>query len=123
MRSLHTGEIEGSYPSVTTNLREAQYGRDVQIDKTRFESRASNYMKYDPIIPKKELIDKAYYRGRCRNASYARWDAKTERFYYWRHKFGAVFIEEICCPEDDEVFDVFVAEDLVDYKGVEIRLP
>jgi hypothetical protein len=67
-------------------------------------------LNYDPIIPKTALKHGAYYKGICRNATVARWDGIVERFYHWRSKVGAVFVEDICCPEDDKYFDVFVAE-------------
>ena len=51
--------------------------------------------------------------GRCRNASVARWDSHKQRFIHWRTKFGHKFLEEICHPEDDTVFDVFVVESLM----------
>ena len=69
---------------------------------------------YTPKIEKADLVHGAYYYGRCRNASIARWNAETERFVYWRNKFGQVFVEEICHPEDDKVFDVFVVEKEID---------
>ena len=66
---------------------------------------------YDPAIKKEDLVVGAYYQGRCRNASIARWDGEV--FLYWRSKFGNVFLEEIHCPEDDPHFDVFVAEERI----------
>ena len=67
-------------------------------------------MDYTPKIPKKDLIHGAYYKGRCRNANEARWNAELEKFVHWRTKFGHTFTEEICHPEDDKHFDVFVVE-------------
>ncbi len=69
---------------------------------------------YTPKIAKADLMHGAYYYGRCRNASIARWNADTQRFVYWRNKFGHKFVEEICHPEDDQVFDVFVVEKEID---------
>jgi hypothetical protein len=34
------------------------------------------------VIPKSELKDHSYYRGYCRNARVAIWDAKNQLFYY-----------------------------------------
>ncbi len=65
---------------------------------------------YTPKIPKQELIHGAYYFGRCRNASVARWNGEEQIFYHWRSKFGETFLECIHCPEDDSVYDVFIAE-------------
>jgi len=69
---------------------------------------------YIPKIPKEELKDGQYYQGRCRNATVARWCALDQKFYHWRTKFGHDFIEEICCPEDEKQFDVFVTECEID---------
>jgi hypothetical protein len=63
----------------------------------------------EPIIKKENLIHGAYYRGKCRNADVARWDGTNECFWHWRYKFG-LFTEQIKCPEDDDYYDVFVAE-------------
>ena len=71
-------------------------------------------MDYTAKIPKSELVHGAYYYGRCRNASIARWNAGVQRFVYWRSKFGELFVEEICHPEDDQLFDVFVVEKEID---------
>lgn len=65
---------------------------------------------YTPKIPKEQLKHGAYYEGRCRNATVARWNADEQQFYHWRRKFGTVFIETIRCPEDEKQFDVFVTE-------------
>lgn len=67
---------------------------------------------YTSKIPKAELVHGAYYVGRCRNATIARWNAETQQFYHWRTKFGMKFVETIKAPEDDQVFDVFIAEEI-----------
>ena len=59
-------------------------------------------------IPKEELEKGETYIGNCRNASYARWNG--EMFLHWRNKFGQTFLEGICCPEDDKIYDVFYAK-------------
>lgn len=56
-------------------------------------------------IPKDQLIEGAFYMGKCRNADEAQW--KEGKFHYLRHKFGFNYMEEIECPEDDRGFDVF----------------
>lgn len=71
-------------------------------------------MDYTPVIPKEKLVDGLYYRGRCRNATFARWNGQKQRFVYWRHKFGQEFLEDICCPEDDNKYDVFIADEIID---------
>ena len=75
--------------------------------------------KYDPVIPKDQLVHGQYYRGRCRNASVARWDADLNMFLHWRQKFGHWFIETIHCPEDENKWDVFIAEEPIDAQRVE----
>jgi hypothetical protein len=75
---------------------------------------------YTPIIPRDQLIKGSYYRGRCRNATEARWNG--EKFIYWRKKFGFKFPEEICCPEDEQHFDVFIASEQLETPIEEIPL-
>lgn len=58
------------------------------------------------MIAKKDLIHGQYYWGSCRNAQTARWNGITEKFVYWRHKFGDRFAEDIRHPEDDDGFDL-----------------
>jgi hypothetical protein len=60
-----------------------------------------------PILPKAELVDGAYYIGRCRNATIARWSAARGCFFHWRVKFDRIFVEEIKHPIDEEHYDVF----------------
>jgi hypothetical protein len=61
-----------------------------------------------PILPKDQLVHGRFYKGRCRNATIARWNADEQRFYHWREKFGRIFIETIGYPTDDERFDVLL---------------
>lgn len=61
----------------------------------------------EPVLSKDKLKSGAYYRGICRNAQEARWDGYNEVFIHWRTKFTSRFLEVICHPEDDDVFDVF----------------
>ena len=79
-------------------------------------------MDYTPKIAKAELEHGAYYTGRCRNASLARWDANKQCFVHWRTKFGSRFTEEIKHPEDDQDFDVFVVEEKTENPEQEIPL-
>ena len=55
-----------------------------------------------PILPKDRLVHGRYYKGRCRNATIARWNADGQCFYYWRQKFDRIFIETIKYPTDEE---------------------
>ena len=66
--------------------------------------------RYIPKIANAELLHGEYYAGRCRNARIARWNAETQRFVHQRHKCGFVYTEEICHPDDEQYFDVFVVE-------------
>jgi hypothetical protein len=63
-------------------------------------------------IPKEELRP-GWYRGRCRNAPVAYWNGEV--FLYIRHKFGSYFIEEIQCPEDEHLYDVFYAQERIEF--------
>lgn len=64
-----------------------------------------------PHIAKKDLVAGTYYRGKCRNSTVAVWSG-TE-FWYMRNKWNYIFPEAIHAPEDDEVYDVFFAEEPV----------
>lgn len=75
---------------------------------------------YTPKIPKQELIHGAYYAGRCRNASTARWNAETNLFYHWSYDLGGRFVDTISCPEDELEYDVFVTDELLEYPREEI---
>lgn len=66
------------------------------------------------LIPKSSLVDGAYYKGFCRNTTYARWHEASHVFVYWRTKFDQRFLEEIKHPVDDQVYDVFFCVEKVD---------
>jgi hypothetical protein len=59
------------------------------------------------LIAKADLEHGAYYRGRCRNATLARWDGNRQQFRHWRTKFGDTYLEYIKHPDDETHFDVF----------------
>ncbi len=68
-----------------------------------------------PILPKDQLKHGLYYKGRCRNATIARWNAEENVFYHWRKKFDRIYIQTIKYPtdEDEPWWDIFfVVEDL-----------
>lgn len=69
-------------------------------------------------IPKEQLIHGFYYKGQCRNATVARWNGEEQKFIHFRTKFGQMFLEEICCPEDDALWDVFYAEEAIEPQDV-----
>lgn len=81
-------------------------------------------MKPEQHIAKYKLEHGAYYKGDCRNASIARWDAVTQKFWYIRSKFHMVYTEEINHPEDDDGHDLFYPFERVEGRedGVEIML-
>lgn len=66
------------------------------------------------MIPKKDLVDGAYYKGSCRNAWIAMWDGRLNKFIHLRTKFGDTFSESINHPEDDDGYDVFVPVERVE---------
>ncbi|MGD0670385.1 MAG: DUF433 domain-containing protein [Bryobacteraceae bacterium] len=75
------------------------------------QSRTHDEFTGRPILSKEALKEGHYYKGRCRNATTARWNAQENCFYYWQEKFGRIFIETIRFPTDAEeawwdVFDV-----------------
>lgn len=69
-------------------------------------------------IPKAELVDGAWYEGRCRNSQQARWDGRKQRFEYIRTKFGHKFLEEISVPEDEVYYDTFYAKKRIEESEV-----
>jgi hypothetical protein len=63
------------------------------------------------ILAKVQLRHGEIYKGRCRNATIARWNGEEQCFYHWREKFGRIYIETIRYPTDEkepwwDVFDV-----------------
>jgi hypothetical protein len=66
------------------------------------------------MIRHSDLKDGVFYYGRCRNAvqDVAIWCAELNVFVYQRQKFGSLFLEDICHPEQDNGFDLFTPEDL-----------
>lgn len=78
-------------------------------------------MDYTPKIKKEDLKHGHYYKGRCRNATVARWNAEKGCFIHWRTKYTFKFLEEIKCPEDEQYYDVFVTE--YELETVEEEIP
>jgi hypothetical protein len=77
----------------------------------KIKSRTHDEITGRPILPKDRLLHGHYYKGRCRNATVARWNADKQCFFHWREKFGNVFIETIKYPTDEtepwwDTFDV-----------------
>lgn len=69
-------------------------------------------------IPKEQLVHGFYYKGKCRNATVARWCNQMQLFVYRRRKFGTSFLESIRCPEDEHIWDVFYAEEIIQPEDV-----
>lgn len=61
----------------------------------------------DKFIRKDSLRDGVWYRGKCRNATFAQWDATGNRFLYLRQKFDMLYVDALNGPEDDNNFDLF----------------
>ena len=77
------------------------------------QSRTHDELTGRSVLPKDKLTHGHYYKGRCRNATIARWNADEQCFYHWREKMGRIFIETIRYPTDEsepwwDVFDVAV---------------
>jgi hypothetical protein len=75
------------------------------------KSRSHDEFTGRPILPKDQLVHGVYYKGRCRNATIARWNGVENCFYHWREKFGRIYIETVKYPTDVvepwwDVFDV-----------------
>lgn len=75
-----------------------------------------------PSLSKSELAHGAYYRGHCRNARLARWNAERNVFVYRRSAAGHTFLEEIPHFEDFRGTDTFVPEVLAEPPAKEIPL-
>jgi len=59
-------------------------------------------------IPKEHLINNQVYIGKHRRCTIARWNQDLNKFEYWRHKFGNVFLDTCNHFEDDDGFALFV---------------
>jgi len=72
-----------------------------------------NKLREKPFLAKENLEHGKYYKGICRNAEEARWNADEQKFYHWRFKFGHRFVETIKHPEDEKHYDVFYPHELL----------
>jgi hypothetical protein len=84
--------------------------------------RAPRYLCPPPPVLAAPFVHGAYYRGICRNAQIARYNAETDRFIYMREKFGYVYPEDICHAGCDNGFDLFRPYGLVENPPFEIPL-
>ena len=67
------------------------------------------------------MVHGQYYRGNCRNATLARWNAEIDRFVYLRTKFDFKFFEEIAHCDDETGFDVFFPTIVEENPEIEIN--
>ncbi len=74
-------------------------------------------------LAKDQLVHGKYYEGTCRNATLARWNIERNRFFHWRVKFGHHFVEAICHPDDEQHYDVFLANREVEAPELPIPFP
>jgi hypothetical protein len=75
-----------------------------------------------PPVLAAPFVHGAYYRGSCRNASIARYNAETDKFVYMRGKFGCVYPEDIRHAGCDDGFDLFEPFAIVENPPFEIPL-
>jgi uncharacterized protein (DUF433 family) len=75
------------------------------------ESRTHDEFTGRPILPRDRLVNGRYYKGRCQNATIARWNADENCFYHGREKFGRIYIETIKYPTDvvEPLWDVLMS--------------
>ena len=59
------------------------------------------------ILPRDQLRHGRYYKGRCQNATVARWDAQRGVFWHWRVKVDRIYLERINHQLNEDFFDVF----------------
>jgi hypothetical protein len=79
-----------------------------QVPKEEYEEFYVPKLIEAGAIRKKDLIDQQIYIGSHRRCTIAKWDTPTNKFMYWRNKFGCVFIETCCHFEDDDGYALFV---------------
>lgn len=75
------------------------------------------------IISKADMAHGAYYKGFCRNARVARWDASNNLFVHWRSKFDDVYLETILHSDDGGSWDVFRPFSHLPEEAVEFPIP
>ncbi len=107
LRTMTEDEVLRKYSDLEPEDIPAVLEYATQIIKTRTHDEFSGR----PILPRDRLAHGRYYKGRCRNATIARWNSDKQRFYHWREKLGRIYIETIRYPTDEreawwDVFDV-----------------
>ena len=106
-KGLPEAEILQRYPG----LESEDIGACYEYVQYVIKSRDHDEITGRKILPKDALKDGMYYKGRCRNATVARWNSAEHCFYHWREKFGHIYIDTIKYPTDEvepwwDVFDV-----------------
>lgn len=95
--------VKSELNAVTGRMNSADERRKAigkELSELREQTRAG---EQKPYIKKQDLIHLAVYRGECRNASVAIWNAEHNEFNYVRSKFGSPRGEEI--PHIDDAKD------------------
>lgn len=75
------------------------------------------------VIPKADMAHGTYYKGFCRNARVARWDATNNLFVHWRSKFDDVYLETILHADDGGSWDTFKPFTHLPTEAVEFPIP
>jgi hypothetical protein len=103
--------------------KDIEYYRMSWEDKQKLplEQRPKQVCVPPPVLAA-PFVHGAYYRGVCRNAHVARYNAETNKFVYMREKFGHVYPEDICHAGNDNGFDLFQPYALMENPPFEIPL-
>lgn len=83
--------------------------KDRESIAASIKSRIHDEITGRPILSRDKLVHGGYYKGRCGNATVARWNAEESCFFHWREKFDNIFVERIKYPTDESEtwWDVF----------------
>ena len=109
LRGMTDDDILQKYPELEREREDLTAVREYAVHLVK--TRSHDEFTGRPILPKDRLQHGAYYKGRCRNSTVARWNADQNCFWHWREKFDYIYIETIKYPTDEEepwwdVFDV-----------------
>lgn len=72
--------------------------KDRESIAASIKSRTHDEITGRPILSRDKLVHGGYYKGRCGNATVARWNAEESCFFHWREKFDNIFVERIKYP-------------------------
>lgn len=105
-------EFETRKITAWSNLKHFENPDDVpripQCPREEFQAFYAPKLIEAGAIPKEDLIDQQVYIGNYRRCTVAKWDKPTNKFMYWRNKFGCIFIETCCHFQDDDGYALFV---------------